>query len=325
MLNKKIKILVVPAGSRIAVGIIKFLSQEKNIEVLSADVDKLAPGLYFSKKGYLIAPFSEEKKFWGDLKNIILKEKIEIVIPALDPLLIKFAKSQKFFDNLGVRTLMSSPQTIFLTRDKWETYRALQAAVPLPKSFISKEKIDIGFPLFIKPRDGSGSINAFKVNSEEELNFYWQRIKNPIVQEYLEGREYTVDCLADMDGRLILCIPRIRLDTKAGVSIKGKVVKSKEIVAMAEKITKKIKFRGPFFFQVKEKGGILKIVELNPRFGGGMPLSATAGPNIYLLALKLFLGEKIRKIPPIKYGLYFTRFEEEIYLDEKKIKKITSI
>jgi len=318
MFKRRINVLIIPAGSRIALGIIKFLRRKKNIKVVSADIDKLAPGLYLSDKEYLISPFTN-KKFWKDLGKIIKKEKIDIVIPALDPLLIEFAKSKNFFESLNVKVLISPPETIFLTRDKWETYKLLKNTVPLPKSFIDKKKINIPYPLFIKPRTGSGSIDIFKVNSKDELNFYWKKIKNPIIQEYLGGKEYTVDCLTDMKGKLLFCIPRIRLDTKAGVSIKGRVVKNKKIEEIAEKISQKIRFIGPFFFQLKEKNGILKLTEINPRFGGGMPLSAMAGPNIYLLSVKLFLGEDIKKIPKIKYGLYFTRFDQEIYLTKKQI------
>lgn len=317
---KEIKVLIVPAGSRITLGIIKFLKKEKNIRIISADLDKLAPSLYLSDKGYLISSFSDEKRFWEDLKKIIKKEKIDIVIPALDPLLIKFAKSKKFFDNLNTKLLISPPKTIFLARDKWQTYKLLKNIIPLPKSFIEKEKVNIPYPLFIRPRAGSGSVDTFKVNSKDELNFYYKKIKNPIIQEYLEGKEYTVDCLADMEGKLLCCIPRIRLETKAGVSIKGKAVENKKIKEIAKKISQKIKFTGPFFFQLKGENDMLKLIEVNPRFGGGMPLSATAGPNIYLLSVKLFLGKKIKKIPKIKYGLYFTRFDEEIYLTEKQIK-----
>jgi len=319
MQKKQINVLVTPAGSRIALGIIKFLKKEKNIQIITADIDKLAPGFYLSDRGYLIAPFTTEK-FWKDLEKIIKKEKINIVIPALDPLLINFAEFKKFFDNLGTKVLISPPETIFLTRDKWQTYQLLKNVVPLAKSFIDKEKVNIPFPLLIKPRSGSGSIDVFKINSKEELDFYWKKIKNPIIQEYLDGEEYTVDCLADMEGKLLFCISRIRLETKAGVSIKGKVVKNKTIEKIAQRISQKIKFTGPFFFQLKEKDGMLKVTEINPRFGGGMPLSAAAGPNIYLLSIKLFLGEAIEKNQKIKYGLYFTRFDEEIYLTEEQIK-----
>lgn len=317
---KKINILIIPAGSRIALGIIKFLRKEKNIRIISADCDKLAPGFYLSARSYLVSPFSIKSCFFRDLKKIIQREKIDLIIPALDPLLNIFTESKDFFDNLGVRILISPPETIFATRDKWQTYKLLKDIIPLPKSFIDKKKINVPYPLFIKPRDGSGSTDVYKVNSREELNFYWKRIKNPIVQEYLEGNEYTVDCLTDMEGKLLFSIPRLRSDTKAGVSVKGKVVKNRKIEEIAKKITQKIKFNGPFFFQLKEKNGILKLIEINARFGGGMPLSATAGPNIYLLSIKLFLGQEIKKIPKIKYGLYFTRFDEEIYLTEKQIK-----
>lgn len=319
MRKKIIKILVVPAGSRLALGIIKSLKKEKNIKIVSADCDKLAAGLFLSDKSYLISPFANQSLFFEDLKKIIRKEKIDLVIPALDPLLIKFSENRDFFEKLGVKILLSSPETIFLTRDKWQTYKLLKDVVLLPKSFINKKKINISYPLFIKPRDGSGSINAFKVNSKEELNFYFKKIKNPIIQEYLEGKEYTIDCLADMEGNLLFCIPRLRLETKAGVSIKGRVVKNENIEKIAKKISKRLKFKGPFFFQLKEKKGKLMIIEINSRFGGGMPLSVAAGPNIYLLSIKLFLGEKIKNIPKIKYGLYFTRFDEELYFTDSSI------
>lgn len=325
MPNKKIKILVVPGGSRLAFGIIKFLTREKNIKVVSADVNKLAAGLYLSGKGYLVNSFSNEKRFLTDLTNVVKKEKVDIIIPALDPLLLLLAKNKEFFNQEnGVKVLISPAETIFLTRDKWRLYRALKDFLPLPKSFINKKEINISYPLFIKPRDGSGSVNAFKINSRKELNFYYKRIKNPIIQEYLEGIEYTVDCLTDMKGELLSCVPRIRLEAKGGISIKGKVVRSKEIEKIAKKLTQRIKFIGPFLFQVKGRSGNLKLIEINPRFGGGMPLSASAGINIYLLSVKLFLGQKV-KIPKIKDNLYFTRFDEEIYLTEKQVRSIKSI
>ena len=319
MFNKTINILIVPAGSRIATGIIKFLAREKEYQIISADIDKLAPGFYLSDRGYIVSKFSQ-KKFWSDLKRIIKKERVDLVIPALDPLLIKFAENKKFFDNLKVKILISPSKTIFLTRDKWKTYNLLKNEIPIAKSFIDKNKVNIPYPLFIKPRDGSGSLNAFKINSQEELDFHYKNIQKPIIQEYLEGKEYTVDCLTNTEGNLLCCVPRERIGTQAGVSTKGRIVRNKKIEKIAEKIAQKIKFMGPFFFQLKEKKGVLKLVEINPRFGGGMPLSATGGPNIYLLATQMFLGAKIEKTPKIEYGLYFTRYDQEIYLTEKDIK-----
>ena len=324
-MKKKIKILIVPAGSRMSIPVIKFLKKDKWIKVVSADINKLAAGLYLSDKAYLISPFSREKKFFSDLKKIILKEKIDILIPGLDPLLVKFSKNQSYFQKLRVKVIISPLKTILITRDKWKTYQALKDVIPMPKSFLRKNDVDISFPLFIKPRGGSGSIDVFKTRNKAELEFYFSKIISPIIQDYLEGKEYTVYCLVNMEGRLLFSIVRERLETKAGVSVIGRVVKHKKIEDIALKISKKLKFQGPFFFQVKEKKGIPYVTEINARFGGGMPLSCAAGPNIYLLSVKLFMGKRLT-IPKIKRNIYFTRFDNEIYLNPtsiaSKVKKL---
>lgn len=316
---KKIKVLVIPAGSRMAVPAIKALKQDRNIAVISADVNKLAPGLYLSDKGYLVPPF-KEKSFYSKLKKIVAKEKIDVIIPALDTILLEFSKRKKEFKNIGAKILVSDSRTIEITRDKWKTYNKLKNLIPLPKSFIEKDA-KLSFPLFIKPRHGSGSVEAYRVNSQKELEYLYNKIENPIIQEHLEGKEYTVDCLADMDGNLVLSIPRERIEIKAGVCSKSKIVENKKLDEMAKKIAQRLKFAGPFFFQTKEdKEKIPRLTEINARLAGTMILSSFSGPNLHVLAVKLCVGEKIR-VPKIKRGLYLTRFLEEIYLTEKEMKK----
>ena len=314
----KINVLIVPAGSGMAIAAIKALKQDKNIKIISADTNRLAPGLYISHKGYIIPPFTDGA-FYLKLKEIIERESIDVIIPALDTILLEFSKRKKEFENMGTKVIVSEPRTIEITRDKWKTYNELKNRIPLPKSFIKIEDIDVEYPLFIKPRSGSGSQWAYKINSKKELDFFYNRIENPIIQEYLEGKEYTVDCLADISGNLILAIPRERIETKSGISVKGKVIRNEELEKIAKKITKKLKFCGPFFFQAKEnRNGVPKLIEINARIAGTMCLSSFSGPNIHSLAVRMCLGEKI-KIPQIKYGLYITRYWEEIYLTDKII------
>lgn len=95
-----------------------------------------------------------------------------------------------------------------------------------------------------------------------------------------------------------------------------KIIKNEELEKMAEKITPELKFCGPFFFQAKEdRNGIPKLTEINARIAGTMCLSSFSGLNIHSLAVRLCMGEKI-EIPKVKYGLYITRYWEEIYLTE---------
>lgn len=313
-----ITVLVVPAGSGMAIAAIKALRQDKDLRVVSADSDKLAPGLYLSHRGYMVPPF-KDKAFYSTLKKIIVKEKVKVVIPALDTILLDFSKRERDFESTGAKVLISNPKAIETARDKWKTYVELRNVLPFPRSFIRKGDIDIGYPLNIKPRSGSGSQQVYKINSEEELNFFFDRVENPIVQEYLCGKEYSVDCLSDMNGNLLLCIPRERIETKAGISVKGRIVKDERLEDMAAKIASKLLLSGPFFFQAKEDGnGMPKIIEINARIAGTMCLSSFSGPNIHSSAVRLCVGEDV-KIPEIRYGLYVTRYWEEIYLTDKEI------
>jgi carbamoyl-phosphate synthase large subunit len=320
-MKEQCNVLIIPGGSGMAVAAIKALAQDKKIKIFSADSNKLAPGLYLASKGYVIPPF-DSRQFYPKLKGIIKKDKIDIIIPALDTILLSFSQRRKEFEEIGSKVIVSQPETIRITRDKWITYRRLKDVIPLPKTFIRKEDVDVDYPLIIKPRNGSGSKDVYKVESKYELEFFYSRVPNAIIQEYLEGKEYTVDCLADMNGNLLLCIPRERIETKSGISTKGRIKKDARLEDMAKKIANSINFSGPFFFQAKEdKEGIPKLTEINPRISGTMSLSSSSGPNIHSLAVRIFMGEKV-KIPKIKYGLYVTRYWEDIYLTEKEIDKL---
>ena len=319
-IKRKYNVLVTPAGSGMAIAAIKLLKKDEKIRIISADADKLAPGLYLSDKGYIVPEFGEPS-FFSKIEKIIKYEEIDVIIPALDPILLDFSKQKKKIEEKGTKVVVYERKTIEITRDKWTTYRKLLDLVPIPKSFRTIEDINIDFPLIIKPRDGSGSKNVYKLDNKKEIDFFYKRVTNPIIQEYLPGKEYTVDCLADLSGKLLFCIQRERLETKAGISVKGKVINNKELEKMAKIITDNICFNGPFFFQAKEdKDGTPKLTEINPRISGTMSLSSSAGPNIHSLTVRMYMGEKIT-IPEIKYGLHVSRYWEDIYLTDGEIQK----
>ena len=314
-----IRVLVIPAGSGMAILAIKALREDKRITVISADTNKLAPGLHLSHKGVLVPPF-DDKGFFSALQALVKRERVDVVIPALDTILLAFSERVAAFQKLGAHVLVSEPETVKVTRDKWETYLHLKDAVPMPKSFIEKGEIDVGCPLFIKPRYGSGSKQAYVARSVRELDFFCDYVEDPIIQEYLGGKEYTVDCLAQMDGNLIACVPRERIEIRDGISTKGLITKNVQLEDMAERIRQKLRLRGPFFFQAKEdKFGMPRLTEINARIAGSMwPASFSEG-NIHTLAVRLCMGQKVA-CPKIRYGVYISRYWEEIHLTEEEIK-----
>ena len=96
-------------------------------------------------------------------------------------------------------------------------------------------------PCFIKPKDGSSSINAFKVENESELEVYAGQIEDYIIQPFIEGTEYTVDIFCDYEGKAIFVIPRVRMAVRAGEVLKTKITMDERIIAECQKLLKSVK------------------------------------------------------------------------------------
>jgi carbamoyl-phosphate synthase large subunit len=173
-----------------------------------------------------------------------------------------------------------------------------------------------------KPRYGKGSKGLLKIDNEKELKYVQtKRHKdNLIFQEYLPGTEYTIDVLSDLESEPIIAVPRIRLETKAGISTMGKIVKDENISDTCKSIAKCLKIRGPCCIQMKEsKEGILKIVEVNPRMGGGTFFTTLAGANFPAMILDMVNGKKL-KIPKIS-EITIVRYFEEIVVENGRVMK----
>jgi carbamoyl-phosphate synthase large subunit len=141
-----------------------------------------------------------------------------------------------------------------------------------------------------------------------------------IFQQYLPGTEYTIDVLSNLEGEPIIAVPRIRLQTKAGISTMGKIVKDENISETCKSVAKYLKIRGPCCIQMKEsEEGILKIVEVNPRLGGGTIFTTLAGANFPAMILDMVKGKKL-KIPKIS-EITIVRYFEEIVVENGKAMK----
>src|SRR3989304_7714338 len=114
-----------------------------------------------------------------------------------------------------------------------------------------------------------------------------------VVQEYLPGEEYPLDLLSDLSGMPLLAVPRIRLETKDGISTKGKVLHDDEMERLCLEMARYLNLKGPTCMQLKrDRAGSLKFLEVNPRIGGGGDFSTSAGGNIPKLLLALILGTR---------------------------------
>lgn len=309
MKNPKITVIRTAVGSPVVFGLIKEL-KKRGVKVIGADCDPLSAGFYFCDKSYVI-PRSDSPQFLEAFLKICDIEKPDAIISGPEEEILVLAKNKKFFEKRDILLLTPDYKTAQLCADKIATYKFFgKENIPFPKIY---QRSNVKFPIIIKPRFGRGSAGVNKAADEEALKFYSKRVKEPIFQEFIDGIEYTIDTFADLDGRPLSIVPRIRLQVESGVSMRGKTVFDREIIGYCKKIVEKLKLFGPACIQcIKNKNGV-KFTEINPRFGGGSILSIKADPTIIVNLIKIIKGEKPIKSKGFKKGLTMLRYYSEVF------------
>ncbi len=317
----EINILILSAGRRVElIKCFKEAAEIKDIKstIIAADISKTAPATYFADKSYII-PRIHEKGYIESIIDICNKEDIRLVVPTIDTELMVMSENKNLIEEkTEAKVLISDKRVINICRNKKNTNKFLEDnGFGVPKEITNRdiEKENYTFPLFIKPVDGSSSINAFKIKNKNQLMFFREYIKNPIIQEFIEGKEYTIDAFIDFNGQPITIVPRERVATRAGEISKGIIVKDKELINEVKKVIDILKPIGHITFQCMKTEKGIKFIEINPRFGGGAPMSIKAGANSPLNLYRLLLNEKIFYNEDYEENIMALRFDDCILLN----------
>ncbi|MCH7530101.1 ATP-grasp domain-containing protein, partial [Patescibacteria group bacterium] len=151
-----------------------------------------------------------------------------------------------------------------------------------------------------------------------ELLFYAKRIPNVICQEFIEGTEHTCDVYVDFCLRVRCVVPRKRIEIRAGEVSKAQVVKDPRIMSEAAILVETLG-AGPGVITLQlflTKNDKVKFVEINPRFGGGAPLSIKAGANFPKWILQELSGKKTNiRLDGFKDDLIMLRYDGEVWLE----------
>ena len=312
-------ILVPGASAPAAINTIKSLKMVKYpVRIVSSDTNPISAGFYMSDAHELL-PEIESKSYLSRLFEIITKHKISILMPSSGYDIYHYSKYKKKLLKLGALPVVSDVTTMEICRDKMQTYHHLSKKFDLPLTTLDSKKLE-GFPLIAKPRYGKGSKGIVKIENPLDLRYIQSKQNGFIFQEYLPGTEYTIDVLSDLNGEPLIAVPRIRVQTKAGISTVGKIIKDENISETCKSIAKYLKIKGPCCIQMKESSeGTLKLVEVNPRLGGGTIFTALAGANFPAMILDMAMGKRI-KIPRIS-EITVVRYFEEIVVENQKAMK----
>jgi len=327
MKKREVNVLITSAGRRGALVkcFKKSIREMENCigKIISVDASPLAAALHLSDK-HCIVPRILDPDYINILLNICKEENIKLVIPTIDTELLILSQNKKKFENNGIRIAISDTKVIEICQDKLKTFNFFKENnIPTVETFLPKkiEKMrNLKYPLFIKPCKGSASINTHKINNRKELNFFIDYIDNPVIQEYAEGQEFTLDVLADLKGKVINVVPRERIEVRAGEINKGRTLKEQEIIKYGKIIVEKLGGIGPITIQCFKKGDEIKFTEINPRFGGGYPLSFAAGANYPELLIRMVLEEKIApRLGEFEENLVMLRWEDAVFIQKDRL------
>lgn len=317
-------VMILSAGRRVElVKRFKRAAKELKIDskIIGVDINNLAPALYFCDAKEII-PMINEKNYLDTLLNICKKYDIKLVVPTIDTELLKISENIDKFEKIGVKVNISTSDVIRICRNKKNTAKWLEENGFNSPRMITDEDLsnnNYEFPLFIKPLDGSSSINAFKIENKKELDFFKDYVPNPIIQEMVFGTEYTIDVFCDFNGQLITVVPRKRLAVRSGEILKGIIDKDRVIIDEIKKIISKLKPYGHITVQcIRSENNVVNILEINPRFGGGAPMSIDAGADSPKNLYRILMGEKLEYNEDYKDKLYFSRFDDAIMIDENE-------
>lgn len=228
------------------------------------------------------------------------------------------AENKAKFEAFGVKVIVSDPKVIDICFDKYKTAQWTESiGLNAPKTYVrladakaALAKGEIAFPLFMKPRWGSGSIGLETIDDMEELDIYYnilmKKIKKTIlatasvgdeyimIQEKLIGNEFGLDVMNDLEGNNVGVSVKQKLAMRAGETDKAVTVDLPEVREMGKRIGENLKHIGNLDVDIMQRAnGDYCILELNPRFGGGFPFSYEAGVNLPGVIIKWLRGEKV--------------------------------
>lgn len=317
----EVNVLILSAGRRVElVNCFKEARDKLNIKgnVIAADLSDTAPAIYHADKQYLICRISDNN-YINEIIDICKNENIHLIVPTIDTELYKLAEAKdKIESSTNAKVHVSDMNVIKICRDKYKTQKFFeQNGFKVPRLIdddVIKNK-DYSYPLFIKPLNGSSSINTFKVNNDKELEFFLEYVPNPIVQEFIGGEEYTVDAFVDFDGNPITIVPRQRLATRGGEVLKGIVKKDRDIIEEVKKVIEVLKPIGHITLQCMKTSRGIEFIEINPRFGGGAPISIKAGANSPFNLYKLLIGEVLEYNEYYEDNLLALRYDNAVFLN----------
>jgi carbamoyl-phosphate synthase large subunit len=284
--------------------------------LFAADASPAAPALCEADRTFLIPPCTDPS-YVDRLLDICRENDVGVLVPRLDREYAVLAGQRGRFLALGTVPIVSEPRILELCEDKLATNRFLaDCGLRMPTTWLSLvearqalESGEVSYPVVVKPRFGVASVGFEEVSDARELALVYElalmraarqqpvaaRVSaegSVLIQERLSGVEYGIDVINDLHGRYVTTFARRKLQMRGGNTDRAVTVDSAQLAALGRTLGERLGHIGCLdcdVFVFPDSAPV--VVDLNPRFGGGLLFSHMAGANLAGALVAWRLGE----------------------------------
>lgn len=311
-------VLVTGAGGPAGVAVVRRLVALGH-RVVAADADPAAAGGALAHVAVTV-PRGDHPRFVDALVGFATAQGVDALVGTVAEELLALTAGADRLAAAGVATWLPDLAAVDLCCDKAAFARRMVAAgVPHPATAAGVEELPgVPGPWIVKPRAGRGSRGVRLLDHPADVATALGEDADLIAQTRLPGREFTADALVDRDGGLRTVVPRWREETKAGISVKGRTFDSRPVTDVVAAALVAVGLTGPANVQgFVADDGSATVVEINPRFSGGLPLTLAAGADVvsaYLTGVR----EPGAPLPHLQFraGVSMSRYFAETYASE---------
>jgi carbamoyl-phosphate synthase large subunit len=280
------------------------------LEIVATDSDPDAPALRHADAAVSLPPLGSPDH--DRLLDAAIGGGSAALFPLIDPYVPVAAEAA---ERTGATAWTVDASGARVVGDKWLTYQHfVKHGIPTPHTTREPASEPV-FPLVVKPRAGSAGKDVFVARDGRELDFFFEYVELPVLQELLRGPEITIDIVCVPGARLLGLGMRRRIKVRGGEVAVGETIWDDRIAAACERIVATLRPDGPITAQCFLLDSGPRFTEINGRFGGGAPLSFVAGMDVLVPICRMIAGAGEGEIgrSDARTGWRMSRFDDAYY------------
>lgn len=252
----------------------------------------------------VILPDINSPDYVPALMTLCREQNVQTILSFFDPDIDVLAQHLGAFRALGMIPVLPSPEANHICFDKYRSYLFLREhGFSTPETFLDLKQAlravaggKVAFPLIVKPRYGFGSHNVFRAANAKELEVFFHYAPEMLVQEMATGQGFGSDILLDLQGQVVSVVPWRKISCRVGETDQSVTTDVPILMELALRLSQqlgRLGHVGPLDVDwILDDDNIL-VLEMNPRFGGGYPVSHLAGAGFPRLILKMLRGDSL--------------------------------